>query len=125
MVFLEKHSIITGTITYAIRGRDILRRQGYSANMEKTKQSLTHGCGYSITVSGDIELSEEQQKPLFACLEGGKTKSPAETAESGGDGPWVYIYYESDAKKQLEFIFASHEKEAEFERLCAEYSAAD
>lgn len=55
---MEKHSIITGTITYAIRGRDILRRQGYSANMEKTKQSLTHGCGYSITVSGDIKQIE-------------------------------------------------------------------
>ncbi len=52
---MGKYLIVTGTITYAIRGRDILRKQGYSANMEKTKGNLNHGCGYSITVSGDIE----------------------------------------------------------------------
>ena len=72
-----------------------------------------------ITVSGDIELSEKELSALFACLEGGKAKKPADTAESGGDGPWVYIYYEKDPKKQLEFSFASPEKEAEFEKLCA------
>lgn len=55
---MEKYSIITGTITYAIRGRDILRQKGFAANMEKTKQNLTHGCGYSITVSGDINKIE-------------------------------------------------------------------
>jgi len=52
---LGKYMIITGTITYAIRGRDILRKHGYSANMEKTKSTLNHGCGYSISVSGNID----------------------------------------------------------------------
>ncbi len=50
--------IVTGTVTYAIRGRDLLRRNGYNANMEKTKSGLKNGCGYSITVSGDIEQIE-------------------------------------------------------------------
>ncbi len=55
---MGKYLIVTGTITYAIRGRDILRRHGYAANMEKTKGTLQHGCGYSITVSGDIDKIE-------------------------------------------------------------------
>ncbi len=56
---MAKYLIVTGTITYAIRGRDILRKKGFIANMEKTKSSLEHGCGYSISVSGDIEKIKE------------------------------------------------------------------
>lgn len=56
---MGKHLLITGTITYAIRGRDILRSHGYSANMEKTKSGLKSGCGYSISVSGEIEKIEK------------------------------------------------------------------
>ncbi len=56
---MGKYLIVTGTITYAIRGRDILRQKGYSANMEKTKSGLGHGCGYSISVSGDIDKIKE------------------------------------------------------------------
>lgn len=52
------YKVVTGTITYAIRGRDLLRKNGYNANMEKTKSGLKNGCGYSITVSGDIEKIE-------------------------------------------------------------------
>ncbi len=52
---MGKYMIVTGTITYAIRGRDILRKHGYHANIEKTKSNLNHGCGYSISVSGNIE----------------------------------------------------------------------
>ena len=55
---MHKYQIVTGTITYAIRGRDILRHHGYRANMEKSKVGLGNGCGYSITVSGDIEKIE-------------------------------------------------------------------
>ena len=52
---MGKFLIVTGTITYAIQGRDILRKHGYSANMEKTRHGLEHGCGYSIAVKGNIE----------------------------------------------------------------------
>ncbi len=55
---MQNYSIVTGTVTYAIRGRDILRRNGYKANMEKTKGGLGNGCGYSITVFGDINKIE-------------------------------------------------------------------
>ena len=43
--------IMVGSVTYAIKGRDLLRRMGYRASMERTPAHLNRvGCGYSITV---------------------------------------------------------------------------
>ena len=51
-----KHVIVTGTVTYAIRGRDILRRHGIAATVERNSAGLGRlGCGYGIVVKGDIE----------------------------------------------------------------------
>lgn len=48
------HLILVSSITYAIKGRDLLRSQGYKAYIEKTPGKLdTHGCGYSIVVNDD------------------------------------------------------------------------
>ena len=70
MILLEKYSIVTGTITYAIRGRDILRKHGFRANMEKTKSNLNHGCGYSISVSGNIdEITEILRNSAIKILD--------------------------------------------------------
>ena len=55
---MQTYRIVTGTVTYAIKGRDLLRHHGYKANMEKTKAGLNNGCGYSITVSGNISEIE-------------------------------------------------------------------
>lgn len=47
--------IITGTITYAIRGRDILRKAGYKASIERNlKTNKRYGCGYGIAAFGDV-----------------------------------------------------------------------
>lgn len=55
-----KHMIVTGTITYAIRGRDILRKNGFKASVERNSRGLGRlGCGYGIVVEGDIERAEE------------------------------------------------------------------
>ncbi len=46
--------IMVSSITYAIKGRDLLRNHGYKAYIEKTPGKLdTHGCGYSIVVYTD------------------------------------------------------------------------
>ncbi len=43
--------IMVNSITYAIKGRDLLRSKGYKAYIEKTPGKLdSHGCGYSIVV---------------------------------------------------------------------------
>lgn len=50
-----KHMIVTGTITYAMRGRDILRNNGFTAAVERNSSGLGRlGCGYGIAVYGDL-----------------------------------------------------------------------
>ena len=57
---MQRYNISTGSITYAIKGRDYLRKNGIKANIErKTSSEEGSGCGYSIIVSGDIEKIEE------------------------------------------------------------------
>lgn len=50
----QKIIITTGTVTYAIKGRDVLRRNGINAKIErKTSMSGSAGCGYTVVTSGD------------------------------------------------------------------------
>lgn len=50
---MKKHIISVGSITYAIKGRDVLRKKGYRAYTEKkTNSSGGVGCGYVIVVEG-------------------------------------------------------------------------
>lgn len=56
---MNSYGIKTGSITYAIKARDILRRNGYTATVERNTSDLKgSGCGYSVTVFGDIEKPE-------------------------------------------------------------------
>ena len=51
---MKRHIISVGSITYAIKGRDVLRKRGYRAYTEKkTNGSGGVGCGYVIIVEGD------------------------------------------------------------------------
>ena len=53
---MDSYSIAVGTITYAIKGRDLLRDLGMKANItRKTGQNGSAGCGYSIIVRGNID----------------------------------------------------------------------
>lgn len=53
---MKGNIIITGTITYAIRGRDILRKNSFRASVERNLTgNKRFGCGYGIAVFGDID----------------------------------------------------------------------
>ncbi len=53
-------SVVTGTITYAIKGRDVLRRHGYKAHIEKITDSTQNvGCGYTVVFDGNIVKAQE------------------------------------------------------------------
>lgn len=56
---MGKSIINTGTVTYALRGRDLLRAKGYSAYMFRTTGKSTVGCGYSISTSADSKTVEK------------------------------------------------------------------
>lgn len=55
---MKRYSIATGTVTYAIKGRDLLRKKGYKAKIERKSGEKVHGCGYSIIFEGDIYAAE-------------------------------------------------------------------
>ena len=57
---MKEYKIFVGTITYALKGRDILRKNGIKARVERmTSRVENHGCGYVILSEGNIEKSEE------------------------------------------------------------------
>lgn len=57
---MNKEMIMVNSITYAIKGRDLLRSKGMKAYVERTPGGIDHaGCGYSIYINGDIDLAEK------------------------------------------------------------------
>lgn len=53
---MERYIITTGTVTYAIKGKDILKRNGIKAKVERIMSGKgSSGCGYSIILDSDID----------------------------------------------------------------------
>lgn len=56
---MKRYIITTGTVTYAIKGRDLLRRKGFNVRIERiTSGKGSAGCGYNIITDGDINAAE-------------------------------------------------------------------
>lgn len=56
---MNKYRISTGTVTFALKGRDVLRRNGIDAQIERiTSTQGGMGCGYTIVMSGNINQAE-------------------------------------------------------------------
>ena len=56
---MKRYIITTGTVTYAIKGRDLLRRKGFNVKIERIPTGKgSAGCGYSIITDGDINAAE-------------------------------------------------------------------
>lgn len=52
---MKKYAVLTGTVTYAIKGRDLLRRHGFRAGIERVTSSKNSGCGYSVVLEGELD----------------------------------------------------------------------
>ena len=60
---MKSYFIITGTVTYALRARDVLRKIGYSANVKRIQHKYSNaGCGYGVIISGDVESAVQLLK---------------------------------------------------------------
>ena len=70
------------------------------------------------TLTGTIELTEDQWSGFAGLVEGGKVRSREESADAGGSGPWLYLYWKDDKGKYQQFSFASYAKEKEFTEFC-------
>lgn len=53
---MERNIISIGTVTYALKGRDLLRKLGFKAYVQRNSSDIgKYGCGYSIVAVGDID----------------------------------------------------------------------
>ncbi|MCR5376992.1 MAG: hypothetical protein K6E71_09620 [Lachnospiraceae bacterium] len=70
------------------------------------------------TVTGTKELSETEWDEMFSLLCGGTVRAREEHLESGGRGPWLFLYWKGDRGKIQEYAFSSFAKQREFETFC-------
>ncbi|MBR7133075.1 MAG: DUF3343 domain-containing protein [Clostridia bacterium] len=57
---MEGYTIITETVTQALKGRDLLRKNGCKAQVEKTNSGVRKpGCEYSIRINGGCPRAEQ------------------------------------------------------------------
>ena len=56
---MKRYVIATGTVTYAMKGRDLLRKNGFTVKIERITGDNTLGCGYVLILTGDIEKAEK------------------------------------------------------------------
>lgn len=60
---MQEHFIVTGSVTYAIKAKEILRRNGISASVEKiTSTDSDIGCGYAVAIKENPEKAVEMLK---------------------------------------------------------------
>ena len=57
---MEGVFITTGTVTYAIKGRNVLRESGYNAEIRRiTGDTQGVGCGYGVYTNADPETARK------------------------------------------------------------------
>ena len=56
---MKRYRISTGTVTYAMKGRDVLRKNGFNVKVERITGKAALGCGYAIILQGDITEAEK------------------------------------------------------------------
>ena len=52
---MDKNFYVIGTVTYAVKGREILRRNGIKAHVERSFAADRIGCGYGIVAEADVK----------------------------------------------------------------------
>lgn len=55
---MQRYIITTGTVTYAIKGKDLLKRNGIKAKVERIMSGKgSSGCGYSIIIENNLDAA--------------------------------------------------------------------
>ena len=77
------------------------------------------------TLTGTVELTDEQWTAFFNAISGGNVSARKESAESGGRGPWLYLYWTGDRSKNQVYEFPSLEAQKVFVDFCLALAADD
>ncbi len=70
------------------------------------------------TLIGTVELTKDQWTEFTELVKNGIVTAEKDSAESGGTGPWLYLYWKNDKGKYQEFSFESYGTEGKFEEFC-------
>ena len=70
------------------------------------------------TVTGTVQLNEEEWAAFFDLIQGGTVIKRQVSTDSGGSGPWLYLYWKKDRGEYQEFSFETWDKAGEFEEMC-------
>ena len=71
-----------------------------------------------ITRSGTVELSQEEWQSFLDLLKDGSVSKRGDSAQAGGSGPWMFIYWKKDKGKYQVFDFPDYEARVRFEEYC-------
>jgi len=52
-------TVIVGSVTYAMKAKDLLQKKGYKAYIERKTKENKSGCGYGVVTNGDKEKIEK------------------------------------------------------------------
>ncbi|MFI3324974.1 MAG: putative Se/S carrier-like protein [Clostridia bacterium] len=55
---MKEKLIIVGSITYALKAKDILLKHGIKSYIERNTKTREYGCGYSIFIPNKFEQAE-------------------------------------------------------------------
>lgn len=87
---------------------------------EKREGNNTFLTEEDITVSGTKELSSEEWETFWNYIDGGSVVKRKENTNSGGSGPWLYLYWDGDKNIRQEFSFRDDALVYDFEEFCEE-----
>lgn len=54
---MNKYTIAFVSVTTAMKAQAILRANDFHAEVARTPRNLVSGCGYSVTIAGNIETA--------------------------------------------------------------------
>ena len=72
-----------------------------------------------ITGRGTFELTAEEWNEFLTFLKDGTVSARKDSGESGGAGPWTFIYWKNDKGKYQVFEFATYDARTRFEEYCS------
>ena len=72
-----------------------------------------------VTVSGTRELTPAEWDAFFDLLRDGTVEKRKENPDSGGSGPWLYLYWKGDRSVWQEYAFSNRQARSDFEDFCA------
>lgn len=70
------------------------------------------------TKIGTVLLTDEEWIEFYNLINEGTVTERVESADSGGSGPWYYLYWTKDKDKYQEYSFTDYDKKKAFEKYC-------